>query len=507
MGCGLLFGAVGCKGSQPVVENDPGVSRPAPPSNQAPRSIDQVQRQRIDRDYVEATTRLIRADYQGALALFEEVAKADPTNHAALFNIARLSLELRQYDRAISYADRALKLKKDNIWYYKILQQAYEFRGDYDQAIRTQELLARQFPQNVPERLYLAELYLKNKQTEAALKELGDVEAMQGMNREIAVRKYKIFYDSDDFNGALEEARKLLKIVDDEPQFYEMEFEALIALKKNQEALRSLEKLLALNPESGFALLTMADYYKSQNQLKKSDEYLFKAFRVSDIDPDKKMKLIEQMLPFAETEPEVIPRIRSLAKIFGETHPGSSRATAIQGKMLFLDGQTDSAQVYFRRSLEQDPAQTGIWLDLIETSFAKGDFRQLNKDAEEALEFFPNQEKFLFFFGISSSYLDDVSAASYALEKILKLGSKDKDLLVETHTELGKINSQKNKGEAARYHFQKALELSPDNPYVLENYGDALYSLGEKDQAIEKWRTALKQGAKGWSVEDKLRQP
>ena len=500
--CILAFVSFSCKGNQPVVE------RPPEQKNTSPQigAIDQGSKQRIEYDYVDACTQMMRGDYQGAIASFEQVVSADPENDAAMYNIARLSLELRDYDKAIAYGKSAIEKQPDNYWYYNILSRAYELKGNYQLAISTLETLVAKYPEKYRDRLNLAELFIKNGEADKAISALDEIDALKGLTHETGMRKYQLLLDNQNYEQALQVAQSLIRMNGLESEYYRLQYEALLKLDRQAEAVKSLEDLLEADEQNEFALLTLADYYKNTNQLDKSDKYLFRAFSNPEISPEGKIRLIENLIPYIDKEPEIIPRLNKLVSVFNRTHPGTARSLAIQGKMMFLDQKIDSARIFYRQSLEMDPNQTSVWLDLIETSFAAEDYKQLYKDTEEALEFYPNQARFLFFYGLSSSRLKDYDAAVYALEKIKKIGSQENDLLGITYTELGIVYQAQNKPTLANEHFEEALLLIPDDPYLLEKYGDALSLQGNKTAAEVKWKAALKAGAKGWQLQDKLKE-
>ena len=497
----------GCKSTPPTVSENQSPSRTVvnQPDRNGSANLDPATRQRIDSDFIEACTQMMRADYQGAINLFEQVVSADPSNHAAMYNIARLSVEFREYDKAIEYAIQALDMHQENAWYYHTLGNAYELKGDYNRAIETYQRLVKKFPSRTQAYLHLAELLTKVDRTDEALKQLEEVEKRNGLQAEVSMKRYQLLSKQNLHEEAIKIVEALITENPEEPQFYQMQYESWMALQNETAAVQTLENLLKVDPQNGFALLTLADYYKKRNELDKSDTYLFAAFSNPEIDPAGKIQLIENLLPFADQTPEIIPRLKRLSRIFSQTHPGSARSLSIQGKMLDLEGKSDSARMYYREAIEQDPNQTKVWLDLLETSFKNKHYSQLNKDAEEALEFYPNQVKFLYYFGLSASILKDYPAAVYALEKIKKINPDEPVLLTLTLAELAHVYQQQGKSEKATEFIEEAFQRAPKNPYVLEQYGNILFLQGKKEPAMEKWKEAIKAGAT-FRVEDKLKE-
>ncbi|MCB0852101.1 MAG: tetratricopeptide repeat protein [Bacteroidetes bacterium] len=455
--------------------------------------LDPLTQQRVKRTFVDACTQMMRGDNASAIELFEEVLSADPANHAAMFNISKILITQRQFDEAIRYGKAALEKEKNNFWYYESLQKAYENNGDYPNAIKTQEEIVSHFPKKLDQKLKLSELYLRNNQPEKALSQLNQIEQDKGPSEEIYFKKFQIYNQQKQFEKGLDAANQLIGLNPQETRYYQFKIDMLKRLSREAEAIAIFQEILDRDPENGYALLSLADYYKSINQIEKSDEYLFKAFSNPGISPDGKIIIIEGLMNYLSNEPQIMPRIKKLTSIFNETHPGSAKAYAIQGKMLFLEGQIDSARVYYRKALEIEPANTTTWLDLLETSLDTKYFDRLYKDAGDALEYYPNQERFLFFYGISGSFLEKYGPAIHALEKVKKIGPEDKELLAQACAELGKIYHRQENYEESDKNYLQAMSLTPDDPFLLNNYA---YYLSVRNDKLAKAQEYIEKALK-----------
>ncbi|MEZ4829569.1 MAG: tetratricopeptide repeat protein [Bacteroidia bacterium] len=271
--------------------------------------------------YVEACTQLMRGDYAAAESLFEEVIAQDPNNHAAMYNAGKIALEKREFDKAVRYAKTSIEKDASNYWYYNLLKKAYEFNGDYANALSVQEKIAELFPQKFNDRVHLAELYLQSDKADKAIAQLLSIEAQTGPNEEIALRKYQIYDRTRQYTLAAQAAQALIDMNPEETRYYQLKIEAYQKAGKSAEAVQTMEALLEKDPGNGFALLSLAEYYKTTGDLDKSDKFLFLAFENPKIDPEFKMNLITGLMEYVEKEPEILPRIQTLARIFTETHP------------------------------------------------------------------------------------------------------------------------------------------------------------------------------------------
>lgn len=448
--------------------------------SQEPSALDIAAQRRIEALYVEACVYQIRGEYEKAEQGFREVLKSDPANHAAMFNISKLAIEQRNFSLAIEYGKSALKLDPENYWYYDNLRKAYQDKGDFENAIAIQEQALKKFPDKNEERLKLARLYSRAQQYDKAIDQLNTLEERYGKTPESLTEKLRLYLRTGRQEEALAVIGQLIDIDPTNERYYELQYETMVAIGKKEEAVALLKEMLEKNSTNGFALLNLAEYYKDQNDLTKSDEYLFRAFEQPAVRVEDKIRITRGLMAYADREPEIMPRIKRLIQILEEVHPGTGRVYAMKGDLFAREDKTDSARVNYRKALSLDGSNQGLWLNLLLSDSQSGDNEQLYKDAQEALEFYPNQVEFLYFFGTSSEALDKTDRAIYAFEKIKKVGGGNTEFLSQALLNLGSIYHEQEKYEKSDENFQAAIDLDEDNPLVLNNY--AYFLALRKDQ-------------------------
>ena len=488
----LILGVIGgslssCKSSQPITEDNRGESGSDPIT--ILRNDEQIKNL-----YVEASKEMVRGELQNAESLFQQVLEIDPANHAALYNLAKIAKEDNRLDRALNFAQQAVAEAPDNYWYRFLLRQIFEGRGEYNRAITTQEELLKRFPENPDDHLHLASLYVRQEQPRKALVSLNFLENEYGFQPTIALRKYEILNRLGDNEAALEVARNLVAFDERETQFYQLAYQQLMALGRTDEAVQLLEGLLEEDPENGFALLSLADYYKKTDQLERSDEYLFQAFENPDIDPEGKLEIIHGLMAYLDQEPELKPRITELIRIFQEVHPGTSGGYALQGQVLMATGQVDEARANYRRALELEPGNVGGWVDLIRLSLLAQDYATMLDDAEEARSYFPNQDQILFLYGFAAAREGLYRPAASALAKVIRMGTAEPALQAQAHSELAYVYHKQEDFAASAENYETAVQLAPGDPMIKNNYAAALAERGTQlDKAKQLAEQALDQ--------------
>lgn len=477
---------VGCKSNQPVTESSP----PEGPTD--PRTALRNEEQ-IKTIYVEATKEMIRGEEAEAEKLYQEILDLDEGNHAARYNLAKLAFEDSRLDEAVAYARQAVAGAPDNYWYRHLLRRTYEERGDYNRAIEVQEQMLAQFPDQPEDRMHLASLYQREGQPRKALATLEELEKRRGFTPQVALRRYEILDRLGEREAALSVAQRLITFSPLETRFYQMAYQQLQALDRTDEAVQLLENLLANDPENGFALLSLADYYKSIDQFERSDQYLFKAFRNPEIPPEGKLDIIRGLMGYLDQEPSLRARVTRLIGIFNEVHPGNAGGYALQGQLLMAQGNLDEARNRYRQALELEPGNVGGWVDLIRLSLLARDYAAMLDDAEEARSYFPNQDQILFLYGFAAAREGRYRPAASALEKVLRMGTAEPPLQAQAYAELGYVYHQQGDYSASEENFDAALKLTPENPMILSNYAGLLAERRVKlDQAQQMAEAALK---------------
>lgn len=466
----------------------------------------------IERNFVEGCTQMMRGNLDEALNYFQKVLDADPNNSPALYNSARIYHEQKDYTKAVELAQQALSGEGDNYWYHKFLVRALGSKGDIRRAISTQKGMVERFPEKISDKIDLTDLLIKNGQKNEALKMLDKIEEEKGVSRMISLRKFELQKASGDHEDALESIQTLIKSGETSPSIYHRQFETLNKLGRSQEAAQSLEAILDIDADNEYALLTLADYYKRQNQIEKSDAYLFRAFANVNINPQGKIRIIEQLIPFAQVGSPVKDRLDKLVDLFNKAHPNVPENLILKG-MLGQNSAGESANLdNYRKALEQNPQQTDLWLALLNESYTNKDFQQLSKDAELALEYYPNQSQFLYYYGKSSAILEDYSAATYSFNKLKKIAANDQLLSAQASLELGNIYKKQEQADKAKQNLDEAnkllleaKDLSPENPRVYELLGDYYALLGVPDLSEQQWKTSIEKGAK-FTIEEKMKE-
>lgn len=470
----VVAGSFGCKSSSPNTSDKTVVDGGEPKISGDPKK-----KKKVDFLFFEATTQHIQGNPEEALQQYNQVVQIDPKLDAAWYNMARISLELKNAKDAVRYGKEALALKDDNYWYYAIMADAYQKLGQFDNTIEILQKTTEKFPDKKDSWFNLAQVQIESNKHADALETLDRFEKVEGQKEEIIFRKFQVAILGNDRARARLEIDRLKTEYPFNLMYWKSSCELNQQDGNKEAAMEDVKRVLELDPEDAFGLFSMADYYRTLGNLETSDEYLFKAFKITSVAVERKLEIMAGLYPFANADTDVGKRLKKLAKILLSSHGDDPRVMGAVGDVYLQNDEPDSAAWYYRASLEEDGSNISAWEELLNIDMMQGKFDALVKDAESAMEYFPDHNTFLYYYGIGNSRTGDDDEAIFAFERIKKL-SKNQALLSQACTNLGEIFNRTGEHTKADENMDKALEISPDDPVVLNNY--AWYLALRKDR-------------------------
>ncbi len=471
----LLISALypSCRTTQATTKN----TKPAKPKSLALQ-------QQVSLIYVDACAEMVNGNVRGAKELFLELLKLDPKHHASMYNLCLLYTEATtdpsDYNESVRMGEAAIALDSENYWYHEALVDAYRIKGDMSNAIRIKKTITQKFPKEPGVFNELADLYIRYKNYDEALSTLNQIPPNSTNTEEIELQKYKICVEAGKSEQAILAIDKLIAAYPEKAEYVYNKYNLLKKLGREAEAIELLKKLLKRYPKDSFALLTLADLYKSQNNIAESDKYLFLAFSNPEIGIDGKANVIRTLMDYLDIDKSSITKVRTLVDILAKAHPNTAISNHFQADILSYDSKADSARLMYRKALTIAPTDDDMWSKMLENSLKTKDMPRLQQDAMDAMEYFPNNDKFSYYLGISNLGIGEYEAAIFAFEKVKKKNLNNPELMARTYQGLGTAYARNNQWQEAEPAFEKGLAISPANVDIYNNY--AYYLALQKDK-------------------------
>lgn len=433
----------------------------------------------------EANKERILGNYQKASLLFLQCIEVAPNESAPYYEIAHIYESAKQYDYALEYAEKAVELEEDNYWYRILYAHTLQRNGDLNNAIKQYEYLIEKDGGNPDLYFDLGGMQLYSEKYKDALSTFDKLEKIIGISEELSVQKEKIYIKLGDIDNAANEIEKLIEAYPSQMRYRGLLADLYVANDMEEKAFRIYKEMLAKDPNNPYAHLSMHDYYKKKGDDDKAFESLKKAFKSEELDIDTKMKILLSYYSATEIETDLKDEAFALNKILIETHPEDAKSYTIYADFLFRDNKLISAQENYIKALERDSSKFPIWNQLMFIESELQDNEALLRDSKAAIELFPNQPIFYFFYGAVNLQKKNYKEAAEYLTLGKDFVVDNPPLLTQFYASIGDANNGLKEYEASDEAYEKALEIDPKNIYVLNNYSYYLSLRGEKLERAE----------------------
>jgi tetratricopeptide (TPR) repeat protein len=445
------------------------------------------------REKLEVTAILIDAEkekflgnYEKSATLFAKCITKDPNNGAAMYELAKIFKQGKNFGNAITLAKGAIKTDQKNEWYQLELADIYQQSKNYKEAIVIYNNLIKQHPENLDYYYDLASLCIYNGKFLDAIKTYDLIEEKTGLSEETSLQKHNIYIY---LKKPLEAIKELQAISDKFP--HETKYLGYIAdiyLKNKMldKAFETYNKILAIDPNNSFVLLSLADYYKVIGNKDKSYEYIKLAFANPYLEIDTKMNILLQYYAITEVNSDLKEQAFTLVKILVETHPNEAKSHSIYGDYLYREKQFKEALNEFEKVVAIDSGKYIVWEQMLIISAEMNDYKSMLDKSSRVLELFPEQPLPYLFNGIANYQYKMFDKSLESLNNGIKLVVENNSLLVQFYTYIGDSYNQLKNNQLSDEAFDKALEIDSKNSYILNNYSYYLSLRAEKLDKAEK---------------------
>lgn len=453
------------------------------------------QRVQIEKVFIEANKEKVLENFDDAAYLFEEVLKKDKGNHAAYFELAKINLIQKNYNKAIKNSQEAIRNSPDNLFYHGLLAEIYDKEGDYEKAAGVYESMTKINPDEIDFYFKRAEYYQQEKKYDQALKIYNEIEKKLGPTQQTTAAKYSIHMEQKKPSKAAAEIENLAKSFPRNADYRLMLADHYEYAGEKEKATEAYKEVLKLDPENDIANLALAQSFKASGDDTQYLKSLQEIFSNPEIDIDVK---IQELVPYTEkvgsSNDEAFKKEAiGLAETLTKTHSSEAKAFSIYGDMLNYADQPKAAIVQYKKAISLNSNVFSLWEQILFINNALGQNDELLKNSGEAIDLFPNQAIAYFFNGVANSRKGDHNEAVDVLQQAAIMSGRNIPLKEQIFIQLGTEYHNLEKSEKSDEFFEKALKINDSNPLTLNNYSYFLSTRGDKlDQAQEMIELALK---------------
>ncbi len=480
--------------------------------------------------YYLLATALLKLDKQDdALIPAKKAYELDKTNPFYAQQLAQLYAKKRKYSDAAQIYEPLVTKNPENLEYGIELAAIYVFNEQFDKAIQTYDLLEKSIGVTEEITHQKEQLYLRENKLDKALgeaKKLIDSEPGEASYRvEIA----EMLIANDKVSEAVAPLQEALKINPDEAQAHVLLADIYRRNGDVQKCNQEL-KLVFANPnlDADPKIRVLSGYLKMLKTEEEMDEALVLAKQLADTHPNeaRTQVIYADLLMRRGQKAEARDMYAKAARLDGSVYE-------VWGAIIQLDGdlnQVDSLLVHSEKALEIFPNQGLLWYSNGTALLMKKNYKQAISSFEESLKLITDKPDMIPYIhaqlgdaynGLGDNVKSDaaydlalqenpdndhvLNNYSYFLslrKEKLDLALKMSERLVQQHqnnptyldTYAWVLYIRKDY-KKAKESLEKAIQdTSNISGTIVEHYGDVLFKLGERDNAVLQWKKAKKMG-------------
>jgi tetratricopeptide (TPR) repeat protein len=275
---------------------------------------------------------------------------------------------------------------------------------------------------------------------------------------------------------------------------------------KPAKAKEVYERALKMNSEDPVASIALAESMKASGDEAQYLLGLKPLFKREEVSIDLK---VQELYPYIVKLPNVkagVPEaLLELSKIMTEVHLKDAKAFAIYADILYYTGNPREALTQYYKTLALDNSVFSVWEQVLLVNQELGESDALLKASEDAMDLFPSQAFVYYMSGVAYNQKGKFDDAIGALEEAMMMTGRDNIIKMKVTSELGVSYYGQREYVTAEEWLKKALDNGgTNNAQILEHYGDVLFQLGKKEDALMYWQKAKKIGSDSKFLNQKI---
>ncbi len=417
-----------------------------------------------------------------ALSLFRQAQEINPEDPAVSYEISRALMAMGRNDEALVEAKNAVINGPDNIWYKANFAKVSRINEQYDDYVKAYEEVVKEKPYDLNFVYELAFAYQFTGDYKNAITAYDRIEELIGLNERLISQKTDLYAKIGDPEGGIRELEKLIKSNPDDARYYALMAAYCAKNGFEDKAIGAYEKIVEINPDDPYVYISLAEFYSKKGDTSRAFEELKKGISNPVLDLKTKINLMAAYYS-EQLSDEQKKQALELSEILKEVHKDDPLASTFYASMLYENEDYKSAEPLFREMVNTDKGNYMAWEQLLFCDLYLEDYSKLAQDSEECIDYFPNYPIPYFFAGVSNFQLRDFVKAKAFLETGKDFVINNNALLEQFYSTLGDTYNELENYEASYSAYDKALRINPSNSIVLNNYA---YYLSLRNTKLEK---------------------
>ncbi len=467
--------SVGCKST----------SKTAVVKNEVLPAVELSGEDKLKFDYLfqQALKSRLAGNLDGALKLYDECRKIDPSSGVALYEIGSIFMTKGNFEGARLFLEGAVKNSPDNIYYKEGLVSACLKQNDIVGAIRVYEDIVLKDPHNEEKLFMLGRMYDANKQYDKAIDAFNRLENIIGVSEYISRMKSGFYLYLGNKKKALLELDALKKKYPNHPTSFLSYGDYYNAVNLPAKAL---ENYLIADKLAGYHSVYLGNVASMYMQLNDSANFkntMVDALTSKSISGEEKISIILLFMGEKNWMPFIQPYIKDFFRILEDSEP---KDASVLGYLAFnyeALGDMKKGMELVARAMDEMLDDERLWVSGLRMLISNQDFQKVAYYGEHGNKFFPDNIVLKYFYGSALQQLKrEHEAVKIFIEADSLIDGKD-PMKATLLTSLGDSYFSLGEADKAFKAYDEAVSINPNEPITLNNYA---YYLSVKNRDLDK---------------------
>ena len=414
-------------------------------------------------------------NFQKALDIANSIISNSP-NKVEGYNLAGYILASSgKIEEAQKQHLKALEIDANDITSTVFFGKLAISKKDYSGALDTYRHIMSFKPLYLPALVTYFELEHNVGVPEKAITPIEQAYAAEPKNTQYALFFAKFLSVEKNYQDALT-VLESIPVSDQLPEnYWDLIVETYIKLNRNEEIEKKLIEWTSNKPSSGLGWASLANFYENKNEIRKALQSVTSGLKNAENNIDNLKVLQAQYLIYLNRIAEAQNSVSDLLKIYEAKNPVIE---LLNGQILIIQNNFKDALPKLKVNYEYKP--TTRVLKLILNCYVKlGQKNNAIQFAKEHLAKFSEDNQAMLY--LANLVMDtDRNYSEQLYHKVLKTDSLNPIAL----NNLAAIMQQNGRHKEAADFVRKALDQSPEEPYLLEIYASALLKAKDVDGAL-----------------------
>ena len=425
--------------------------------------------------YSEALKYKMLGNNNTAKQIFKRCLRISKESTAAAYELSDLYFSEQKYDSAKVYSDFCLKYKPDNEWFLIQRAKVAQKLNDVQRYNAIYKKLAQLFPENLTYTFEEAVILYDEKNYDAALRTLDNIEQTVGVNEDVSFLKNNIFYEQKRFDAIQAELLKLKVFFPDSVKYMDMLADFYLNTNQPDKAYSLYLSILALDKQNVLANYGLATLYAKSKNFTQGFPYLQYILENTSLREDRKEKVADLYL---EAPDKSLTNEQTIFIYKNLIHDKDVDIDILNDYLAFLFKLKDLTETekVAKYSIKEKPENYWGWDYLFNIYLAQSRIDELNTYALKALEYYPNHAQIYFYVGYSCFYIKKFNDAINYFESGLNYVADNKALELQFYLYLAECYHSVGKHKKSDEFFDLYLKSDSTNAYLMNNYAFYLVS-------------------------------